>query len=119
MTDDSAIVSDQIQIVNFCEISFSSSIKSYSLTSSTSNLTKHLSSVHDIVDSSVIASKSEKTMLQFFSTQPRTELDFTSSTALKRKFVIDIVLLCCRDLLPFDIVTGEGWKDFCLVSLSF
>lgn len=111
--------SDKMQLVNFHENSFSASIKSYSLSSSTSNLTKHLSLVHDIVDGATITSKSEQTLQKFFSTTPRSELNTTSATNLKRKFVIDIVLLCCRDLLPFDIVTGEGWMDFCQVSFSF
>lgn len=82
-------------------------------------MTKHLSLVHEIVDSAAITKRSEQTMQKFFSTVPRENVNDLNAKDLKRKFVIDIVLLCCRDLLPFDIVSGEGWTDFCLVSFVF
>ena len=91
-------------------------MKSFSATTSTGNLTKHLSSVHNIVDKSEIYAKSSSTIAKFFSPVPSTSN--IKDAQAKRKLVFDVVLLCCRDLLPFDIVEGEGFLDFCSVSRS-
>lgn len=73
----------------------------------------HLKSDHNITDATV-AKNSTRNIQSFFSVTPRNDSGVTES-AKKRALVIDIVLLCCRDLLPFSIVDGIGFKDFCMV----
>lgn len=95
-------------------ISCSRAVKSFAASTSTGNLTKHLSSIHNIVDKSEIYGKSSSTIAKFFSPVPSPQT--VKDAKAKRKLVFDVVLLCCRDLLPFDIVEGEGFLDFCSVS---
>lgn len=95
---------------------FSSSIKSFSSKTSSSNMMSHLKSDHNTTEGS-IATNSTRNIQSFFSVKPRNDLASTESER-KRKLVIDIVLLCCKDLLPFSITDGIGLTDFCMVSFS-
>lgn len=76
----------------------------------------HLKTDHNITDATV-AINSTRNIQSFFNVTPRND-SMTESTK-KRALVIDIVLLCCRDLLPFSIVDGIGFKDFCMVGCIF
>lgn len=94
----------------------SCSIKAFSDKTSTGNLKNHLKSDHNITDATV-SLNSTKNIQTFFIPKPRNDAMVTVTDAKKkRSLVIDIVLMCCKDLLPFSITHGTGLRDFCMVS---
>lgn len=83
---------------------------------STGNLNKHLSYEHKILDSDNISTKSLQTIKTFFDPSPTIRAGLNPLNK-KRQLVFDIVLLCCRDLLAFNLVAGQGMFDFSVVSI--
>ncbi|KAJ6639296.1 putative AC transposase, partial [Pseudolycoriella hygida] len=83
------------------------SIKSYAKSVSTGNLASHLQS-HGITQHKPL-NETMRTLDTFFNTNRR-----VGGTATKKKFALirDLVLLCCKDLFPFNLVSGEGLTDF-------
>ncbi|KAJ6640167.1 Transposable element Hobo transposase, partial [Pseudolycoriella hygida] len=90
-----------------------SDIKNFSATTGTSNLTAHLEQEHNIRDEVTLATSSSRMMQSFFAPIPKVASATLSTTSTKRKLVIDITMLCCRDLFPFNVVDGQGFLDFC------
>lgn len=82
---------------------------------STGNLSKHLTYEHKIVDSDTISGKSLQKIQTFFNPSPIIRAGLNPLNR-KRQLVFDIVLMCCRDLLAFNLVAGQGMFDFCVVS---
>lgn len=76
---------------------------------STSNLKKHLKEDHKI-DESKSVDDSTKSIHRYFTSDRNVPM----ATKRDEKFILirDLVLLCCRDLLPFNLVDGKGLKDF-------
>lgn len=58
--------------------------------------------------------ESMRTLDSFFNTNRR-----HATTTSKKKFTLirDLVLLCCKDLFAFNLVSGEGLRDFFMVSV--
>ncbi|KAJ6648124.1 putative AC transposase, partial [Pseudolycoriella hygida] len=82
-------------------------IKSYAKSVSTGNLASHLQS-HGITQHKPL-NETMRTLDTFFNTNRR-----VGGTATKKKFALirDLVLLCCKDLFPFNLVSGKGLTDF-------
>lgn len=81
-------------------------IKSFSWSISTTNLLAHIDQDHKISTHSKTIEESTKSIQQYFETERN-----VSSLSIKKgdfKFVLirDLALLCCKDLLPFDLVDG-------------
>lgn len=70
----------------------------------------HVEKDHKISLSSKSVVESTKSLHDYFDT----ERTMPSSNKSVVKFVLirDLVLLCCRDLLPFNLVDGRGLRDF-------
>ncbi|KAJ6644340.1 hypothetical protein Bhyg_09307, partial [Pseudolycoriella hygida] len=83
------------------------SIKSYAKSVSTGNLASHLQS-HGITQHKPL-NETMRTLDTFFNTNRR-----VGGTTTKKKIALirDLVLLCCKDLFPFNLVSGEGLTDF-------
>nr|XP_037270495.1 E3 SUMO-protein ligase ZBED1-like [Rhipicephalus microplus] len=82
-------------------------IKRYASTVSTSNMQRHLVDEHKLQDDSQGASR--VTVKNYFQVVPRRN---TTSSSRKNLLARDLVLLIARDLLPFNLVNGEGLQDF-------
>ncbi|KAL3195467.1 hypothetical protein MRX96_015766, partial [Rhipicephalus microplus] len=77
-------------------------MKRYASTVSTSNIQRHLVDEHKLQDDSKGASS--VTVKNYFQVVPRRNTSSSRKTLLTR----DLVLLIARDLLPFNLVNGEG-----------
>ncbi|KAL3179601.1 hypothetical protein MRX96_037981 [Rhipicephalus microplus] len=82
-------------------------IKRYASTVSTSNMQRHLVDEHKLQDDNQGASR--VTVKNYFQVVPRRN---TTSSSRKNLLARNLVLLIARDLLPFNMVNGEGLQDF-------
>ncbi|ESO07261.1 hypothetical protein HELRODRAFT_170589 [Helobdella robusta] len=119
-------------------------LHSYKYSSSSTNLQRHLITAHNIsmnVDSSKVSTLKdqdyEDSMLLFgesrsedfdnmdsknISSTSRAMKDLEESSSTKSPVLVDqqssiisnLAVMCCKDLLPFDIVEGEGFKQLLL-----
>lgn len=93
-----------------------SGIKVFSATISTTTLINHVQKDHKISIQSKTVDQTTKTIQNYFGA------DRTVFKSSKRevKFVLirDLVLLCCKDLLPFDLVDGRS-KIFRYTFMNF
>ncbi|XP_018360373.1 PREDICTED: uncharacterized protein LOC108759425 [Trachymyrmex cornetzi] len=83
-------------------------IKSYSNTISTGNLIRHLADSHNIREDR--RKVTEHKLTNFFTIRPKNP--FRKESDKKWLFGRHLVLMACRDLLPFTIVENEGFRDF-------
>ncbi|KAH8028886.1 hypothetical protein HPB51_020017 [Rhipicephalus microplus] len=81
-------------------------IKRDASTVSTSNMQRHLVDEHKLQDDSKGASR--VTVKNYFQVVPRRN---TTSSSRKNLLARDLVLLIARDLLPFNLVNGEGLQE--------
>lgn len=88
------------------------SIKSYAVSVSTGNLTRHLREDHGLDDNS--QQKKTPSLKTYFQASPRTSASTNKSS--KSMLSRDIALWFCRDLQPFDATHDEGMCDFMKVS---
>lgn len=78
-------------------------VANYGATSSTGNMKCHLLAAHQIEE--IQATKvTERHVLSMFSQHQTT----TKASQLKEQLGHQLILMCCRDLLPFSIVENEG-----------
>ncbi|KAH8029089.1 hypothetical protein HPB51_022653 [Rhipicephalus microplus] len=82
-------------------------IKCYASTVSTSNMQRHLVDELKLQDDNQGASR--VTVKNYFQVVPRRN---TTSSSRKNLLARNLVLLIARDLLPFNMVNGEGLQDF-------
>ena len=85
---------------------FLKNLKCYSKSSSTGNLKAHLIERHKLSFTPKTPSKSD--ISKWFTSSPRTPILRKSDPELAES----IFLMCARDLLPFQFVEKEGFKDF-------
>lgn len=76
---------------------------------STGNMLLHLSTKHGIVSKEQVKITTEH-VSNFF--KPSTYATTKSNKNRKEQLASDLTLMCCRDLLPFSIVSNEGFQDF-------
>lgn len=67
----------------------------------------HLDNEHKISVTTKSAAQSSKSIQSYFGTDRK-----VAESQKKHLLVRDLVLLCCKDLLPFDLVEGNGLQDF-------
>jgi len=94
--------------INFV-LCFSFAIKSYNRTISTGNLIRHLADSHGIREE-VTKKVAENNLTNFFAVRPKNPS--MKETDKKWLFGRHLVLMICRDLMPFTIVENEGFRDF-------
>ncbi|KAJ6648111.1 Transposable element Hobo transposase [Pseudolycoriella hygida] len=87
-----------------------SDIKAFSTNISTTSLLNHVEKDHKMSFSSKSVEESTKSLHDYFATE-RT-VPSSNKTVVKFILIRDLVLLCCRDLLPFNLVDGQGLRDF-------
>lgn len=75
----------------------------------TGNMLLHLSTKHGIVSKEQVKITTEH-VSNFF--KPSTYATTKSNKNRKEQLASDLTLMCCRDLLPFSIVSNEGFQDF-------
>lgn len=94
-----------------------SDVKAFSSSISTTSLLNHVETDHKISISSKSVGESTKSLHDYFATE-RTMPPSLSKSVVKFILIRDLVLLCCRDLLPFSLVDGQGLRDFLEVRFS-
>lgn len=83
----------------------------FSASISTTTLINHVQKDHKISIQSKTIEQTTRSIQSYFGTDRAVS---SSSSKKQTKFVLirDLVLLCCRDLLPFSFVDGQGLRDF-------
>jgi hypothetical protein len=94
---------------NAAGLSHISKVKNFSNQTSTGNLNVHLKSAHNIETMNEGKVNSIVNYFRSYSGQRSQRQDAPTSHELNR----DLALWLCRDLLPFALVSNEGFNDFC------
>lgn len=88
--------------------------KSYSASTGKTNLTQHITNFHRVAIPSSSTSKNQRKLDEVFfpDGKKRKVSDGQNNPESQYIFTRRLVIMICRDLLPYDLVAKEGFKDF-------